>query len=135
MGNVAARNAATAIMLAIVGGIRTNGETGRYKKRGYPVLVLRKEEKSMPAHYEKQKGEVQVGVIGFRGPDGSVICTRPFYKPAEEVGVNEGKLTDGEKEVCEGIVSTMTDLFKQYVEGVKKLEREQKKRKGKEARR
>lgn len=77
----------------------------------------------MAARYQKQKGDVLAGVIGLRAPDGSIISNTKFYKPAEDAPAKAGQLTAEEKEVCEGIVSTMTDLFGQYIEGVKKLER------------
>ena len=80
----------------------------------------------MSAHYEKQKGDVLAGVIGVRAPDGSIIHNAKFYKPTEDAPAKAGQLTIEEKEVCEGIVSTMVDLFGQYVEGVKAQERKKK---------
>lgn len=77
----------------------------------------------MAARYERQKGDVLAGVVGLRAPDGSIIKTTQFYKPTEEPTTRAGQMTENEKEVCEGIVSTMTDLFGEYVRAAQALER------------
>jgi len=77
----------------------------------------------MAAHYEKREGDIWAGVIGLRAPDGSITKTVRFYAPAPDGDtVKPAKLTDSEKDVCDGIVREMAGMFGQYVENAKALD-------------
>lgn len=82
----------------------------------------------MTIRFKKQEGDVLSGVIGYRAPDGSIIKTVKFYSPGAGTATKAEKLTEEEKDVCEGIVQTMTDMFGEYVRGVQALERKEKRK-------
>lgn len=69
----------------------------------------------MAANFHKQKGDVLAGSYALRAPDGAIIEVRHFYKPAPGLPAKAGRMTAEEAEVCEGIVSLMTDKFGEYM--------------------
>ena len=69
----------------------------------------------------RKSGEPRHGVVDIRAPDGSVIRTVQFYTD-ENPFEGGGKITDDEKDICDGIVSYMAEKFGKYVEATKKIE-------------
>lgn len=57
----------------------------------------------------------QVGVMGLRAPDGSIMENVPLFRiiSAQEIKPESG-LTAGEEEACEDIGKTLAGIFRQY---------------------
>lgn len=73
--------------------------------------------------FKSLNGESHEGVIGYRGADGSVTHTVRFCTNDLQRN-NSKKLTKDEKDVCDGIVRCMADMFRKYVEDARALEQQ-----------
>ena len=65
---------------------------------------------------------VQTGTVGWRGPDGAIIRSDPFYSIIEiEPGEAAKTLSQGEKKACEDSLRDMVAQFGRYVRESKKI--------------
>lgn len=67
---------------------------------------------------------VCVGSTALRAPDGAFLPSVPLYIKVDESAVDlKTGLTPGEAELQDDIAAVLAPMFKQYMDGVKALER------------
>jgi|GEM_PF-890224 len=78
---------------------------------------------------------VQVGSFALRAPNGDFLPSVPLYMQAEDAGGVNARtgLTMAEEVALTDVTKVFADKFKQYKEGVGKLERERKSKNRKNA--
>ena len=62
---------------------------------------------------------IQIGTIGYRTQDGSVIKSVPIYgePPAGVIAPTSG-ITAEEKEICEAMIKNLARKFKEYMSNI-----------------
>lgn len=74
---------------------------------------------------------VCVGATALRAPDGTFLPSVPLYIKVSDSAVNpKTGLTEGEEEMCDDIAAVLAPHFKEYMDGIKEMEREQRGGKG-----
>jgi hypothetical protein len=73
-----------------------------------------------------KRGErlVQIGQTALRDPNGGFLPAVPMYIKVPAEAVDENDLSEGEQQLVADISGLFAEKFKQYVDGIKALNRE-----------
>ena len=70
---------------------------------------------------------VEAGSISLRNPDGTFQPAKPLFLAVDAADVTSASITRSECELCEDIGRTLASKFAVYMDGVKAIERLQRK--------
>ena len=70
---------------------------------------------------------VEAGCVSLRNPDGTFQPARPLFLAVDTAEITSTGITRGEEKLCDDIGKTLAKKFGEYLEGVRRIERLQKK--------